>query len=186
MTTDDHDMTDMSAAAPNEAPDEPASTEVDERAEPTPDSGFRRLHWDLLIAVDPSGDAVATLPCEATEDFVAPEGTRIAAQGTGDRGAYVYLVVVAEPSEEVFVYPENGDALWVEAGVTTRVPSEGWFTVPAAGKVRAISALRPLSREEIAEALDGRAPPVKVSTDETRITASLTAWEDEEEYPATD
>ncbi|WP_437956896.1 hypothetical protein WME76_36825 [Sorangium sp. So ce119] len=186
MTTDGPDTTDMSAAPPSEAPEETASAEVDEGAEPTPDSGFRRLPWDLLIAVDLSGDAVATLPSEATEDFVAPEGTRIAALGASDRDAYVYLVVVAEPSLEVFVYAEGGEPLRVEAGVTTRVPSEGWFTVPAAGKVRVISALRPLSRDEIAEALDGRAPPVKVSTDETRMTDDLTAWEDEEEYPATD
>ncbi|XXT18277.1 DUF4384 domain-containing protein [Sorangium sp. So ce429] len=159
----------ISAAQRNEERAEPGSASVDESSESTSTSGFRRLHWELVIAIDLSSGAEETLPSKVTESFVVAAGTMIAVQGNSDQNAYVYLAVIAEHSRVVHVYPENGEAVWVEAGVATRIPSEkGWFTVPADGKVRVVSALRPLSREEIAEELDGREPQVKVSTLDTR------------------
>lgn len=169
MLTNSILTTGIGAAQRDEERAEPGSASVDESSGATPTSWFRRLHWEIVIAIDLSRGAEETLPSEATESFVVAAGTMIAVQGESDRNAYVYLAVIAEHSRVVHVYPENGEAVWVEAGVTTRIPSEkGWFTVPAAGKVRVVSALRPLSREEIAEGLGGREPPVKVSTEDTR------------------
>ncbi|WP_437674194.1 hypothetical protein [Sorangium sp. So ce131] len=168
MPTDSTFLTSMPVEQPTQAPAEPASTNESESSEATPSSGFRRLHWDILIAIDPSGGVVESLPSEVTEIFVVNAGTMIAAQGDSDRDAYVYLAVVAELSRIVHIYPEDGEGVRVAAGATARVPSDGWFTVPEAGKVRVVSALRPLSREEIAEALDGRQPPPRVSTVDTR------------------